>query len=103
MKRRLRNYTKEFIQEAIHLAMRNPSIGGTAKELGIPTATLYTWVSQAKKSGDCIASDVSGQTSKVNVSLLLNENKQLRKQITQLEQEKSILKKAATYFAKELR
>jgi len=33
---------------------------------------------------------------------LIEENQQLKKRLARLEQEKAILKKAATYFAKEL-
>ncbi|HVT62772.1 MAG TPA: transposase [Legionellaceae bacterium] len=45
MKRTLRKYTNEFKQEAVNLALKSVSISNTAKELGIPCATLNTWIS----------------------------------------------------------
>ena len=101
MTRRFRNYTKEFKQEAIKLALNSVSVSGAAKDLGIPEATLHTWVLNAKRSGKC-PSTLEGNASDVNVTDILEENKKLRKRLARLEQEKSILKKAATYFAKEL-
>ncbi len=51
MARMIRRYTKEFKQEAVNLALKSPSIVSTAKGLGIPTATLHTWVHELKKKG----------------------------------------------------
>lgn len=48
MSRKVRSYTKEFKQEAIKLALQSPSVDNTAKELGIPGATLHVWVSKVK-------------------------------------------------------
>lgn len=39
MTRLVRRYTKKFKQEAVSLALKSPSIGDTAKELGIPVAS----------------------------------------------------------------
>ncbi|GAB4224396.1 MAG: hypothetical protein Tsb005_21440 [Gammaproteobacteria bacterium] len=44
MIRKLRKYTKECKQEAINLALKSSSIDKTAKELGIPAATLHGWI-----------------------------------------------------------
>lgn len=96
-------YPKEFKQEAIKLALESPSITGTAKSLGIPEATLHTWVRKAKNSGEQIITKADGTINHVNVTNILDENKELRKRLARLEQEKAILKKAATYFAAELK
>ena len=93
-----RQYTAEFKQEAIRLALNSITTKEAARDLGIPGATLATWVHKAKKSGELPSP--SGEP--VNVGSLIEENKLLRKQLSRLEEEKSILKKAATYFAKEL-
>tara|TARA_R110002124_G_scaffold81978_15_gene215581 strand:- start:16496 stop:16654 length:159 start_codon:yes stop_codon:yes gene_type:complete len=39
-----RKYTEEFIENAIGLAISSPSTSGVAKNLGIPEATLHTWL-----------------------------------------------------------
>ena len=70
----------------------------------MPEATLHTQVQKAKKMGECI----NPETDKpVHMCKLIEENQQLKKRLARLEQEKAILKKAilkkaATYFAKEL-
>ena len=78
------------------------NVSQAAKSLGIPEPTLHSWVKKAKKNGDCSVTTNDGDITHINVSDVLNELKQLKKQVNRLEQEKAILKKAATYFAKEL-
>ncbi|MBP9727576.1 MAG: transposase [Gammaproteobacteria bacterium] len=51
MKRKVRRYTKEFKQEAVHLALNSNSVANTAKSLGIPVGTLQTWMEELKKKG----------------------------------------------------
>ena len=98
MRQENRQYTDEFRKEAIKLALSSISTKKAARDLGIPDATLATWVKKARKSGELPSP--SGEL--VNVRSLIEENKLLRKQLSRLQEEKSILKKAATYFAKEL-
>lgn len=101
MAKQIRRYTDEFKEESIKLALSSSSVCQAAKDLGIPKPTLHSWVHKAKKSGQR-AVTTEGIINHVNVSEVLEENKQLKKQVARLEQEKAILKKAATYFAKEL-
>ena len=98
----VRRYTKEFREEAIKLAFDMNNVSQAAKELRIPEATLYSWVKKSKSEEDQTIESIDGTIAHVNVRELLDENKALRKQLLRLEQEKAILKKAATYFAKEL-
>ena len=91
-----RKYTKEFKQEAITLALKSPSIGHTAKELGIPTATLHTWINDLKKTGSL--GRVRASEAK-DMTTLIEENRRLQKERSIVKEEKEILKKAATYFA----
>ena len=94
MSRKNREYTNEFKEEAISLALRSPSISGTAKDLGIPEATLHGWIRHKTKQSPKLAPE------QINIH---DELKNLRKEIARLREEKEILKKAAAYFAKECR
>lgn len=96
MTKPVRKYTKEFKEEAVHLALKSPSISRTASELGIPMPTLHSWVTQLKKPTDNTeqAQEVSSEMKR-----LLEENRRLQKELAIAREEKEILKKAATYFA----
>jgi len=96
MTRSARRYTKEFKQGAINLALKSPSVEKTAKELGIPPATLHTWIHNLKKKGDITKVDVD---SGKDMSALIEENRRLHKELAVAKEEKEILKKAAAYFA----
>ena len=50
MSRQVRKYTQKFKLEEVNLALKFPCISETAKELGIPSATLHTWINNLKKS-----------------------------------------------------
>ena len=95
MTRELRSYTKAFREEAVSLSIRSASISDTAKDLGIPKSTLNSWVRKQA---------LFSQT-RVNYSAveMQEELKRLRKENVLLQEERSILKKAAAYFAKEYR
>ena len=83
--------------------MDSSSIVSAARSLGIPEGTLNTWMQKAKSSGDRTITANDGTISQVNVGKVMDENKLLKKRLSRLEQEKEILKKAAEYFAAELR
>ena|SRR5579872_249244 len=100
MARSVRKYTKEFKQEAVQLALKSPSIGDTAKELGIPSPTLHTWIHELKKQGNLTS--VSEKTGK-DMAALIEENRRLHKELSIAKEEKEILKKAAAYFAQHLK
>ena len=96
MTRSVRKYTKEFKQEAVNLALKSPSIVDTAKELGIPPATLHTWIHGLKKAGDIAKVDTNNVK---DMATLIEENRRLHKELSITKEEKEILKKAAAYFA----
>jgi len=102
MARENKRYTTEFKEGAIKLALNSVSVTRTAKDLGIPDATLHTWVNNAKASGQVAITTPNGVINNVNVADVIGENLELKKRVARLEQEKAILKKAATYFATEL-
>ena len=96
MTRQVRKYAKEFKQEAVNLALKSPSIVTTAKELGIPVATLHTWIYVLKNKGSLAMVDTN---SGKDMGTLIEENRRLHKELAIAKEEKEILKKAATYFA----
>ena len=93
-----KSYTAEFKESAVKLAVESEqSVAQTARELGINTNTLYTWIGKYhnKKASD--------DTSTVGDQHLYEELKQLRRENARLKEERELLKKAATFFARESR
>lgn len=87
-------YDKSFKAEAIRLALTSSQpISKTARDLGLKESTLYNWLSQERSKAESEASH-----SEVN---LVDELNRLRKENMRLKEEREILKKAATFFAKE--
>ena len=101
MHRKSRSYTREFKEEAIKLALKSKSIVEAAKDLGIPSGTLHGWVKYGSKNKERYSSH-SVSSKKNDNEDLYKVNRELQKRIARLEEEKAILKKAATYFAKEI-
>lgn len=92
-RKRLRRYSPEFKENAVKLARRGDRpIKAVAAELGLPPATLYTWVYDYEHEHGSIAPE--GETPGQELARLRKENERLR-------MEREILKKAATFFAKE--
>ena len=98
MTRKTTSYTNEYKLEAINLALKSPSISATAKELGIPSGTLHTWVKNLKNKITPATADAQGAK---DIAVLIEENRRLHKENSVLKEEKEILKKAAAYFARE--
>ena len=59
MTKQNRSYTKEFKEEAVKLAFSSISVSSAAKDLGVPAATMYSWVEQARKSGSQAITDLA--------------------------------------------
>ncbi len=91
-----RQYTQEFKREAIRLS-RQPGMGPSrvAKDLGINRTMLSTWIRQAQSDGGDAFRGHGNRTE------LEAEVVALRRQNRVLEEERDILKKAATWFAKQ--
>jgi transposase len=89
----MRSYSPEFKVDAVKLAKE---IGGTkaSKELGIPNATLETWLKKSKK-GELIG---MGATPATAISLA-EENKRLKQENKELRRTNEILRDAAAFFA----
>jgi len=99
MSKRLRKYTREFKEEAVKLALQSPSIAEVGKSLGLPVATLYSWVSKLKG----VSLNTASTGAPRDASSLYEENRRLHKELAKLMEEKAILKKAAAYFAQDVK
>jgi transposase len=95
-----KTYTKEFKVEAVRLmnASNIPS-SELAAQLGVRRNQLYKWKAQLEDKGDKAFSNNLGRPRKENQSELVT----LRQENERLKEEVEILKKAAAYFARELK
>ena len=96
MSRRSKQHTEEFKAEAVELVERSgKSVPEIAEELGINERTLYHWVAKDKRR--------PASEAETNEKDLAAENKRLRRELEIMRQERDILKKAMSVFAKESR
>ena len=87
-----RRYTDEFKIEAVRqVTDRGYSVAEVADRLGITTHSLYAWLKQHGPK------DKSGQ----ELDEAQRELRRLKSELRRVTEERDILKKAATYFAKE--
>jgi transposase len=85
-------YTAEFKSEAVRqVTDRGHGVVDVAKRLGVSDKSLYLWVRLAREQQGL----GSGETAS-----LRSEVSQLKAELKRTSEERDILKKAATYFAK---
>jgi transposase len=98
MAQKRRNYTKEFIDEAVRLVKTSgkPMVR-ISRDLGINDKTLWNWVAAAKEA----QGEVESKPLKQLTMTEREELRQLRRENALLREEREILKKAAAFFAKE--
>ena len=82
-------HTQEFKQEAVNLAAKQ-GVATAAKELGIYESQIYDWRAKLAKKAS---------TSQREAELAAEVAK-LKRQLAEQVEDLAILKKAATYFAK---
>jgi len=88
-------YSEEFRSDAVALVLTTEiGIAQAARDLGVNPETLRNWVKQAKI--DRGQGPVGALTAAER-----QEFTRLRRRVVELEQERSILVKAAVFFAKE--
>lgn len=94
-RRKRRKFSDEFKAEAVRLCMqRDRSIGDVARELDLTESALRQWVKQHE-------ADQGKAPPGVLTSAEKEELQRLRKEVKRLREEKTILSKAAAFFAKE--
>lgn len=84
-----KKHTDEFKHEALRLADRI-GVAETAEKLGVHPSQIYGWRSTLNKNRP------AGERE----SILATENARLKRQLAEQAEELEILKKAATYFAR---
>jgi transposase len=92
-----KQYTAEFKREAVRLmeSSEKPSTD-IARQLGVRRNQLYKWKDQLSRRG-------SGAFPGSGRSQPNDELTRLRQELERVKEERDILKKAAAYFAKELK
>ena len=89
-------YPEKFRRDALELVKSSGRpIAEVARSLGISEATLWNWVKQARDASERGA-DPDALTESER-----DELKRLRRQVIELETDTEILRRAATYFARE--
>ena len=93
-----KQFTKEFKEGAVRLVTeQGRTIADAAQSLDISPWTLSRWIKAARAEG---AEAFRGHGQRTPQEQELYE---LRQKVRQLEEERAILKKAAAYFAKDVR
>jgi len=99
MRKKRQTFTKEFKLEAVRLLEQSDRTANEiALDLGVRRNQLYKWQEQIKTRGDH-AFRGSGRKP-IDQS---DELTRLRKELADVTEERDILKKAAAYFARELK
>jgi transposase len=92
-------YTKEFKLQAVEmLRLGQKNATELAMELGIRRNMLYKWAEALDKNGSERAFSGGGRLTANEES----EITRLKRELEQVKEERDILKKAATYFARQL-
>ncbi len=93
-------HSKEFKIEAVRLLQEgSKSISELAMELGVKRTVIYRWKDQLEKEGENALGRKLGRPRKEDQS----EVSKLRQELKEVKEERDILKKAAAYFARDLR
>ena len=104
------NYDPHFIANAVELVKgSDKTFKELAAGLGVPASTLQLWYkarvpnkkAKKRRAGEVPAVIKREETSAQLVARLERENAALRHQVSSLETDRAILKKAAAFFAKE--
>jgi transposase len=93
-----RYYSPEFKRDAVQMVDQGDQpLAAVARTLGIRPNMLQRWKQELQSSADAA---FPGQGLQLGEAA---EVTRLRRRVAELEEERDILKKAATYFARELK
>lgn len=92
-----RFYDREFKANAVQLSNQRDDIASLARELGITTKLLYSWRSESRKKG---IESFPGRGNTTVTPEAKNEQI-LKKELSRLQKENEILKKALGIISRE--
>jgi transposase len=99
--RRRQTFSREFKLEAIRLLEEGKKpAADIARELGIKRNQLYKWKEQRDKQGVAV---FPGSGKRSNRGSDSDEIVRLKSEVAKVKEENEILKKAAAFFARELK
>lgn len=95
-------FTREFKLEAVRILEEGKKTAADiARELGIRRNQLYKWKEQVDKRGGVAV--FSGGGRPIGKESAAGEIARLKKELARVKEENEILKKAAAFFARELK
>jgi len=95
VKRKRRVHTKEFKADTVKLVLEGgKAVADVARDLGLAASSVHAWVRQAQ-------TDAGRGPAGALTTAEKEELSHLRREVKVLRMEREILKKAATFFAKE--
>lgn len=100
-KNKYNHYTEDFRREAVRRSDDpNTSAVEVARDLGIHAGQIYNWRQQYKRLSDKQFNSVKGVDYSQQES---EEVRKLKREISDLKEERDFLKKAAAYFSNQKR
>lgn len=93
-RRERRRFTDEFKAEVVGLVRSGQNVAEVSRDLDLTQSAVRNWVQRAESNGS--RASVFSTTEREELG-------RLRRQVRVLEEERTILKKAAAFFAKETR
>ncbi len=89
-------YSTEFRERAINMVIKSDKPASQiGKDLGLNKSTLYSWLNK-EKSGKITDKNQTNEE-------LFDELRRVKKELTEVKEQRDILKKATAYFANESR
>lgn len=87
------NFSEDFKRDAVHqITVRGYPVREVSERLGVSTHSLYKWTK--------MYAHAASQAASVDHEA---ENRRLKRELARMTEERDILKKAAAYFAKDVR
>ena len=103
----MKHYPAEFKADAVALYRSRPraTFAEIADELGVNRETLRTWIRKddAQRAPAPAPAQHRPYPDRTGQESLEQENRRLRGEVAELEKEREILRKAAAYFAGEMK